>query len=96
MLAIDTVTPAHPDAPFDFLTAYVVALVAAWVLCEAFHRWRCRNRPGPTPQRSVFDTLPQLWFIALLVVWLGSAFVDYRPNYTLPRSASGDDHSARD
>ena len=88
MFAVDTVLPAHSDIPFDFLTAYVAALFAAWVLCEAFHRWLYRNRPGHAPQRSFFDSLPQLWFIALLVVWLGSAFVDYQPNYTAPRAAS--------
>ena len=90
MLAVDTVPPAYPDVPFDFLTAYVVALCCRVGSVRGVSRVCVAGiGPGPTPQRSVFDTLPQLWFIALLVVWLGSAFVDYRPNYTLPRSASG-------
>jgi hypothetical protein len=96
MFAVDTVLTAQPDVPFDFLTAYVVALFAAWVLCEAFHRWLYRNCPGPAPRRSFFDTLPQLWFIALVVVWIGSAFVDYRPNFRVPISGSGTEASAHD
>lgn len=88
MFAVENVLPAHSDIPFDFLTAYVVALFAAWVLCEVFRRWLYRNRPGRAPQRSFVESLPQLWFIALLVVWLGSAFVDYQPNYAAPRVAS--------
>ena len=81
MFAVENVLSATPDISFDFLTACVASFLVAWALCDAFHGWLHRHRRQVGPRRSVFDMLPQVWFIALLVVWLGSAFVDYRPSY---------------